>query len=189
MCVWRQKRNGEKPSFTPLRRCERCPGQLPPKLCQHTTKHTSQEGWRGLWDWRVSYSRSWQWINSAASVNLSRGFRCVVSKSLIQAKVPDAHDIPLVSWKSLWSQLKLCHQISGKVRCFMISPCQKEVIPIEKFQVQKWLSSFALQAIAGNSKWLFQSTSNLDTLQWSVKLLSTLSHKALFLGTNNFVKF
>lgn len=124
------------------------------------------------------------------SVNFSRRFWCMVNKSLTQAKIPSAADVPLVSQKSLRTQLQLCHQISDEVRGFVAIPCQVEVILIEQFQEQKWLSLlYKPLPNTGNSKWLFQSSSKLDTLQWCVRLLSTLSYEAPFLGTNNFVKY
>lgn len=52
-------------------------------------------------------------------------------------------------------------------------------------------SSFALQATAWywQYKITFQCSSNLDTLQWCVSLLSTLSYQVPFLDINKFVKF
>lgn len=127
LCVWKQKRNGEKPSFTMVSRCENCSDLCPDPSCLPNY---------------AKISPSTQVGSSAASVNLSRRFRCVVNKSLIQAKVPDAAGIPFVSWKRLWTWLQLCHQISGKVRHFMAAPCQKEVILIEQLHMQKWRSFF-----------------------------------------------
>lgn len=147
LCVWKEKRNGEKPSFTMVSRCENCSDLCPDPSClpnrakiSPSTQVRSAEG--GCETKRYHTPVSQQWINSASSVNLSRRFQCVVNKSLIQAKVPDAAGIPFVSWKSLWTWLQLCHQISGKVRRFMAAPCQKEVILIEQFHTQKWRSFF-----------------------------------------------
>lgn len=194
--MWRQKRNGEKPSFTTLSRCENGSDLCLDLSClpnyakiPSSMQVRSAEGGCGTERCHTPISK--QWIHSAASVNLSRRFWCVVNKSLIQAKVPDAADIPLISWKSLWTWLQLCHLISGKVKCFMAVPHQMEVMLTEQFQVQKlwaFFLHFTLHS-TGNSKWVFQCSSNLDTLQWCVRLFSSLSYKVLFLDTNNFVKF
>lgn len=144
--MWRQKRNGEKPSIATLSRCENfsdlCldPSYIPNQVKIPPNTQIRSSGVCGTEGCHTPISQ--QWINSAAPENLCRRFQCVVNKSLIQAKVPDAAAVPLVCCKSLWTWFLLCHHISGQVRHFMAAPFQMEFILTEQFHVQKWWSFF-----------------------------------------------